>query len=317
MKSIVIILASLVTISLGYYGYNFIHGDDLIPQEMQEKEYLVNLKIQAFLNAKEQAKKEGKIILVKATMEGCTFCGRMEKGTYLTDEVQAALGDKFIIFDLDIKDPDYKNYVKYYQLNAAPISLFLNHEGVKLTKVMGVQDKDYFLEAIELALEEDIRWKNNEGHDHDDSEHGHIMEEPTAKNLQEQMFDSQKKTIEEMFMRNEKATVNKGVGDYAEVIEKMKEHQEAAFEESFGHTLVLKAYPNPNNGSFKLDIEGEEKEGFLYFTNQNGSVLLKEKINISPNTKTLEYDFPNGNEAIFLRLEQGKNTVTEKVIIQK
>lgn len=287
----------------------------------------INPKIQAFSDANRKAKEAGKIVLAKITMEGCTFCGKMEKETVLSDEVQNALKGDFITLDMDIFDTDYKAFFEHYNIKATPTYLFLSPNGDVLSKVAGFRPKDVFLEAVELALEEDIKLKNkvinarheDDGHGHRAFDHEHVEKQSISDVLLKEMFEAHKKVVEEMFLKNEEATVNKGVGDYDEIIEQMKIHQEKAFEQNFGHSpLKLKAYPNPNNGSFKLDIEGAKKEGFLYFTNQKGDILLKEKVDLAPYARTLEYDFPiDGNQTIFLRLEQDENVTVKKVIIQK
>lgn len=62
----------------------------------------------------------------------------------------------------------------------------------------------------------------------------------------------------------------------------------------------------------------EMKEMLLFiFSDLNGKLLLKEKIEGILERKTLGYDFSNRNQGIIIKIKQGKNTVTEKVIIQK
>lgn len=297
MKGIIISLVSVAALSLGYLGYHYNNGSEATTTHNETKsEYTTHPKIQAFLDAKEKAEKEGKIIIVKATMEGCTFCGKMEKETYLTTEVQEALDDKFIVLDLDIKDPDYKDFNKYYQIDAAPISLFLNAEGEQLAKVVGAREKDFFLDAVELALEEEIKLKNNIGDRFHDG-HGHYQENNWL-----------------YFFRNKPTSVDAS----ADAIEEISPKEKAMPNEmSKENPLKLKAYPNPNNGNFKLDIEGIGKEGILYFSDSNGNVFFKEKIDATPYARTLEYDFSNRSNAILLRMEQGGNIATEKIIIQK
>lgn len=252
-----------------------------LSEEVENNKTVVSY-LQNISEAQEISKKENKPILLKVTMEGCTFCGKMEKNTFLQSDVQNAITNDFIIVDLDIKDPSLQPFFKRYKISAAPISLFINGNGKELQRVVGYQDKEIYLEAIEYALE------NNINH-HPDSRHGEHNSESFV-------------TDGELFKNS---TDQKNINSNNDLFKHQK------------NPLELKVYPNPNNGDFKLDINGLDEHAFLYFSDSNGNVLLKEKIEGTPFARTLEYHFPQNNEAIFLNLEQGDFSKTEKILIRK
>ena len=258
MKGTLFSIAAIILLSSIFFAYQHLHGNtdqQHLNNDLALHEYLVS--------TQNNARKESKNILVKITMEGCTFCGKMEKETILDEEVQKAIKDDFLTLDMDIKDPNYKSFFEHYNISATPIYLFLTPDGDILSKVVGYRPKDIFLEGVELALENNI-----------------------SKN-------------------------------YIPIEQKKPQQHTKKTEVKESETLKIKAFPNPSNGNFKLDIQGEKGMGIIQFVDINGRFLLKEKIADLELQQTLEFDFSNQNQTIIATIKQGENIATEKVIIQK
>lgn len=295
MKNILFPLAGMAILACGFFFYNQSESTPIQEEKIESISGIERLE-----QIKKQAQEQGKKILVKITMEGCTMCGKFEKETFSTDEVQESIKDDFIIFDLDIFDPSYKDFFKQHEIKATPITLFLNEDGYELAKVIGARDKAFFLEALEIALEKDIELANLKENDlHEYMELNHSHHHPVGK--------------KKVFVVSD--TIGGGYYIKEKDLKKMDKssHSFLVKESDFN----LKVFPNPNDGNFKITLEGSDEETILNFMNGQGQRLVGEKIEGANYARTLEYNFGDDVGVILLRAEQGKKVATEKIIIQK
>lgn len=93
-----------------------------------------------------------------------------------------------------------------------------------------------------------------------------------------------------------------------------------------GNENAMKVYPNPNSGSFTVEILSEEliTDGQLYLTDMTGKVIISRKINIVDGTTQIMIDDLNlqmGTYLVSIRFSEKKSTTRElnpiKVVITK
>jgi len=92
-----------------------------------------------------QAKKEKKLILVKAESENCYYCKKMDKETLSTKEVSEYLKKNFILFKVDVLKKALPAKLNY---SVTPTYFFLDSDKKVLNTVPGAWNKKEFLEIL-------------------------------------------------------------------------------------------------------------------------------------------------------------------------
>jgi thioredoxin-related protein len=100
---------------------------------------------EAFDQALKKAKKEHKIIMIKATSPYCHYCKMMEREVLANDEVVKILKEKFISVAVNVYKTPLPMGLKY---KVTPTFFFLNSEGKVLKVVPGAFDKEDFMTIL-------------------------------------------------------------------------------------------------------------------------------------------------------------------------
>lgn len=104
-----------------------------------------SVKYEAFDKALQKAKKEHKMIMIKATSPYCHYCKIMEREVLASDEVVKALKEKFVPVSVDV----YKTPLPMgLQYKVTPTFFFLDSDGKVLKVVPGAFDKEDFMRIL-------------------------------------------------------------------------------------------------------------------------------------------------------------------------
>ena len=99
----------------------------------------------------EQAKKEGKLILLTLEANWCHWCHVMEDSTYSNSEVQQLLEENFICVKVDQDaNPELASRYRKY---GWPATIVLNAKGEDLLKKAGYMNPTVYMEQLQSALD--------------------------------------------------------------------------------------------------------------------------------------------------------------------
>lgn len=117
-------------------GVNFIKGSEV-----------------RFADVLAQAKRENKRVLVDFWATWCHACIQMNKTTLRDTRIGNLMNYTFINYAVDMdNDPDGKELVEKYNIQAFPTYLILNPDGTKFNQVMGSNTVEGFAKALTDAL---------------------------------------------------------------------------------------------------------------------------------------------------------------------
>jgi thioredoxin-related protein len=89
-----------------------------------------------------QAKKENKLVLIKATSAYCHFCKIMEREVFSEKDVKDILKKDYVVKEVDVFKKDLPPYLKY---RVTPTLFFLDSDKKILKKISGSLKKSDFL----------------------------------------------------------------------------------------------------------------------------------------------------------------------------
>lgn len=117
-------------------GVNFIKGSEV-----------------RFADVLAQAKRENKRVLVDFWATWCHACIQMNKTTLRDTRIGNLLNYTFVNYSVDMdNDPDGKELVEKYNIQAFPTYLILNPDGTKFNQVVGSNTVEGFAKALTDAL---------------------------------------------------------------------------------------------------------------------------------------------------------------------
>lgn len=117
-------------------GVNFIKGSEV-----------------RFADVLAQAKRENKRVLVDFWATWCHACIQMNKTTLRDTRIGNLLNYTFVNYSVDMDhDPDGKELVEKYKIQAFPTYLILNPDGTKFNQVVGSNTVEGFAKALTDAL---------------------------------------------------------------------------------------------------------------------------------------------------------------------
>ncbi len=82
------------------------------------------------------------------TGEWCSPCRIMKREVFADKEVSKVINSQFTPVIIDVDDPNAKELVQYYKVNATPTTLIIDSEGKVMDKAIGKIDKEEFLEIL-------------------------------------------------------------------------------------------------------------------------------------------------------------------------
>ena len=119
--------------------------DEKIVKEM-------SVKYEGFDEALKRAKKEKKIIMIKAMTEDCHYCRKMEREVMIEKEVTDVLKKDFITVKVDVSKMKLPLGIKS---ELTPAFIFVDEESKVLMNIPGAWDKTDFLLLLEEAKQKD------------------------------------------------------------------------------------------------------------------------------------------------------------------
>ena len=119
-----------------------------------------NVKDISFDKALEQAKKEDKIIIIKATAPHCRYCAKMDREVLIDKNIVNLLKKEFIMVSVDLS----KDVLPLdLSVSMTPTFFFIfpekNKDKVKIKRIPGAWSKEDFLDILKESL---IAKKNNQ-----------------------------------------------------------------------------------------------------------------------------------------------------------
>jgi len=132
---------------------NFVYDyDEKIHEEKSVKDI-------SFDKALEQAKKEDKIIIIKATAPHCRYCAKMDREVLIDKNIVNLLKKEFIVVSVDLS----KDILPLdLSVSMTPTFFFIfpqkNKDKVKIKRIPGAWSKEDFLDILKESL---IAKKNN------------------------------------------------------------------------------------------------------------------------------------------------------------
>ncbi len=123
---------------IGTYLYNF-------DNEVLQKK---GIKYEGFEKALQRAKKEDKIIMIKAMTKTCHFCRKMDREVMIEKEVIEAIQKDFIPVSLDISEHQLPLGI---HAELTPSFIFVDKNAKVLLNVPGAWKKNDFLELLKEA----------------------------------------------------------------------------------------------------------------------------------------------------------------------
>lgn len=107
-----------------------------------------SIKYESFDMALEMAKKENKIIMIKATSKHCRYCKKMDREVLLEDEVVQAFQKDFIAVSVDVGTTILPLELK---AEMTPTFFFINKDKKMIKRIPGAWNKEDFLEILKEA----------------------------------------------------------------------------------------------------------------------------------------------------------------------
>lgn len=104
--------------------------------------------INNIVSAKELAKESDKNILVFFTGKWCSPCKIMKRQVFADGKVMKAINAKVVSVEIDVDDPKNAELIKQYNINATPITIFMDHKGKVINYGVGKIGKTKFLQML-------------------------------------------------------------------------------------------------------------------------------------------------------------------------
>ena len=123
---------------IGTYLYDF---DNKVVKEK-------SVKYEGFDKALERAKKEHKIIMIKAMTKECHFCRKMDREVLIEEDIVKAIEKDFIPVSIDVSVHQLPLGIK---AEVTPSFIFIDENAKVLMNVPGAWDKIDFLELLKEA----------------------------------------------------------------------------------------------------------------------------------------------------------------------
>jgi len=111
-----------------------------------------SVKYEGFDEALKRAKKEHKIIMIKAMSEDCHYCRKMEREVMIEKDVTDALKKDFITVMVDVSKMKLPLGLKS---EVTPTFIFVNEEAKVLMNIPGAWNKTDFIFLLEEAKQKD------------------------------------------------------------------------------------------------------------------------------------------------------------------
>lgn len=111
-----------------------------------------SVKYEGFEEVLKRAKKEKKIIMIKAMREDCHYCRKMEREVMIEKEVMNALKKDFITVMVDVSKMKLPLGIK---AKLTPTFIFVDEDAKVLMNIPGAWDKTDFLLMLEEAIQKD------------------------------------------------------------------------------------------------------------------------------------------------------------------
>ena len=96
----------------------------------------------------ELTRDSNKKTLLFFTGKWCSPCQIMKREVFADKEVSKVINSQFTSVIIDVDDPNAKELVQYYKVNATPTTLIIDSEGNVMDKAIGKIDKEEFLEIL-------------------------------------------------------------------------------------------------------------------------------------------------------------------------
>lgn len=101
----------------------------------------------SFEQAKSEAKKQNKLILMVYSMDGCPACEYLKDVTFDSELLKSDLANNFVYLERDVKNPTHK--VNGFEPFATPTTYFIDANGNKLGRqIVGATTPQIFKEKI-------------------------------------------------------------------------------------------------------------------------------------------------------------------------
>ena len=123
---------------IGSYLYDF--DDDVVKKK--------SVKYEGFDKALKRAKKENKIIMIKAMTKTCHFCRKMDREVMIEKEVIAAIQKDFIPVSIDVSEHTLPMGIKVI---LTPSFIFIDQDSNMLMNIPGSWNKEDFLALLKDA----------------------------------------------------------------------------------------------------------------------------------------------------------------------
>ncbi len=126
---------------------NFVYDYDM---KVHEEKGIHNL---PFETALKRAKKEDKIIIIKATAPHCRYCMKMEKEVLLDKKIVDLLNKEFLVVDVDLGKDTLPLDLR---VRMTPTFFFIfvnaNNDKVKIKRIPGAWSKEDFLDILKESI---------------------------------------------------------------------------------------------------------------------------------------------------------------------
>ena len=108
----------------------------------------------SFESALKRAKKEDKIIIIKATAPHCRYCIKMEKEVLLDKKIEKLLNEEFLVVSVDLSKETLPLGLR---VRMTPTFFFIfvndNNDKVKIKRIPGAWSKEDFLDILKESIE--------------------------------------------------------------------------------------------------------------------------------------------------------------------
>lgn len=126
---------------------NFVYDYDKKISDKKHIDYV------SFDKALERAKKENKIIIIKATAPHCRFCHKMEKEVLITKDVLDLIKKEFVMVSVDLSKSELPLDL---HVSMTPTFFFIfaekGSDQVKIKRIPGAWSKEDFLDILKEAI---------------------------------------------------------------------------------------------------------------------------------------------------------------------
>jgi len=139
----IILLMSFVTIMLGQSSSYKVHN--------QDSDKLIKIKLSSvdtLDSILEQAKKQNKLIMIKATSPHCWYCRKMDKEVFDDIDIQNKLSKDFILLEINVDQFEIPYGMDKYYRRVTPSFFVLDGSKKYYSSLPGSWNKEDFTEYI-------------------------------------------------------------------------------------------------------------------------------------------------------------------------